>query len=182
MGWEQAQPRTEIKVLSGCPPLHGSHCLQSKTPFQYILGVSLLLKSSHPGSSFSYSILSLLGFSAWLPYNKDWCELQFLDPARGTAARLWDQGNTAFTVLLGHAARAAVELPPVIVTRADGTVTVSGCDMGMAPVGTLAGKWLGHSMLLAELEPSTSPRSSSTGHRMHALHCSCGHYLPEFVV
>lgn len=54
----------------------------------------------------------------------------FLDPARGTAARLWDWGSIAFTVLLGHAPRVAVELPPVIVTQADGTVTVSGCGTG----------------------------------------------------
>ena len=68
MSWKQDQPRSEIKVFSGCSPLHSTHCLQSKASFKHF---SVLLKSSCPGSVFSYCILPLLGFSACK------CELKY---------------------------------------------------------------------------------------------------------
>lgn len=58
VSWKQAQPRSEIKVFSGCPPLHSTHRLQSKAPFKHF---SMLLKSAPVLAA----ILATVSFHSW---------------------------------------------------------------------------------------------------------------------
>jgi len=153
VSWKQDQPRSEIKVFSGCPPLRSTHHLQSKEPFKHCC---MLLKSSCPGSY----ILPLLGFLASkceLKYSLVWtaapcscaCLPASLDaPLKGGARVgagcagssrevlvpqrgkwLWDLGKYCPFHAVGSRSMSCTQaFPLLIVMQADGPVTARGCD------------------------------------------------------
>lgn len=156
MSWKQDQPRAEIKVFSGCPPLHSTHRLQNKAPFKRF---SVLLKSSCPGSTFSYCILPLLGISACkdelkyalgvncsspflhLPACISWMlhatgEHGWEQAVLAARGRLWCNSELNGFGILGNTAVGSCSmsrtqaLPLLIIMQADGPVTARGCDAG----------------------------------------------------